>query len=286
MAETETSHRLVSVSTNGIDWNILDSAELRLWQEGRPEVRMILNETSPWGETSDFGSGPYSYQVTWRDHRNQVLEQAEQTADSSLLSICSPFAGLILVRAFLSRALYDRGDRALVAMRYRDDAHGYLVETAFELSSERPEYTWGIEILNNDHRTYSYRVEHEAKANTDLSFSCDWTESEEPMLILGHRLVRSVRVIFLSNPEVYAFAKVKLVHSGARGDQKASLLVYTSDAEVWYYFPDSEDGRGYRYQATLYTRDGEAYPQPEREADEEVLIILPPENDVPTEEEA
>lgn len=285
MAETETTRRVIKVSTTGINWSPLGSAELRLWQEGRPEVRIDLTQASPVGETDDLGSGPYSYQVTWRDHRGQVLEQAEQTADSSLLPLCSPFAGVIVVRALLSRFLCERGDRALVAMRYRDAAQGYLVEKVLDLSADSPQEIWGVEILNNDHRTYSYRVEHEAR--TDLSFSCDWTESEEPMLILAPGRIRSVSVIFLAKPEDYAFAEVKLVHSGVRGEQKASLLVNASGREEgWYYFPDSEDGRGYRYQATLYTRDGEAYPQPEREAEGEVLIILPPQNDVPTEEEA
>jgi hypothetical protein len=252
----------------------LDYADATSGFAARHFVRLVTEKTSRAEErrwqvrTRQQGDRTYTATATWTFTDGATLVDAPRSSTDSLLRLDTPFkaARSLLIQPNVSAADVTRID---VEVQYDDEAAAYHRRFSTALTPAADTHAWASTtlswpILDASRQRVRYRVTTLAGGTADAT---DWTESDEPSLVVGEtgRRMRSleVRLIGPKLADVGLDAVEILVGLPGQADDAATTLFFdpTSVPMQAVKLPATETiPPGFRYQIIAFHSDGSRKP--------------------------
>jgi hypothetical protein len=279
----------VDLQVGVVDFARIASVLVELWQgdgAARKEAEFTLTsakQSATWVEvTPSGGAEPYHYRCTFIDTQGQRIEQPEQTSTSRTLVIEQPISQSLEVAVIPAGSFGAEGliSRVVVALRYIDEGNDhYTVDDILTLTSDVDSKIWTVPLVDTALRTYEYRVT--VFYSDGVTREDTWQPTDRTILPVGDPFGMRVQILpyRLKVSGLYEFATIHLSFTDPQARITAEKDLQITDFAqplFWRFRLGAPERHTYRYQLTLFTKDGNQVDLPETEASREVLTLAPP----------
>lgn len=274
----------VVVEAGLIDWNQIKLALVKMrYGSGSyaKETEFTISQQQPkqiWNEViARPVTEPYYYTVTYVDQENRNIEMPEDSSTTRHLILNQPLQQSMGVAVIPAGEFGAEGliSRIAVALRYRDDANNYNVDTIVMLDDARKSQIWKFPLMDPKNKSYQYQVTvfySDGVTRTD-----EWKDSDLEVLPVGDPYGFRVQItprLLMKSP--YTFGTIYLAfnddHAGIHAEKTMELSDFAKPL-FWRFRLGSPTQHTYKYQLTLYKDDGTENKMPEKEADQDVLVL-------------
>lgn len=276
----------VNVQVGLVDWEQIRQVHVKLSYgagSDRKETEFTLDkekQTQTWVEAIGKPvDAPYTCEVSWVDKNNQRLADAPITSRSPQLVLNQPLGEAMEVVVSPAGTFGELLSQVVVALRYKDGAHDYLVDDVFTFAKSEPKI-WKVPLRDKNVRNYEYRV---TVFYTDgVTREDEWRPTDKAILAVGDPFGYRVQIspYLLKNPAgQWAFAVVRLRFEDAQEGIRAQKDLEITDFAkplFWRFRTGAPDRHTYRYEVSLFKSDGTEVKIPEKEETKEVLVLVPP----------
>lgn len=279
----------VDLQVGVVDFDRIASVLVKLWQgsgSNRKEAEFTLTqgkETASWVQvTAAAGIEPYHYQCTFIDKQGQRITGDEQTSTARTLVVEQPISESLEVAVIPAGSFGADGliSKVVVALRYVDRGNNdYTVDDLITLTSDSDSKIWTVPLVDRTLRSYEYRVT--VFYSDGVTREDTWQPTDKTILPVGDPFGMRVQILpyRLKLSGLYDFGTIHLSFS-----DQAAQIVAEKDLQItdftsplyWRFRLGAPDRHTYKYQLTLFTKDGRELALPETDANREVLTLAPP----------
>jgi hypothetical protein len=274
----------VLVEVGLIDWNQVKTAIVKMsYGSGSnlKETEFTLSQQQPkqiWNEViAREVNEPYRYTVTFVDQENRNINLPEETSTTKHLLINQPLQQSLSVAVIPAGEFGSDGliSRIAVALRYRDQANNYNVDTIVMLDDGKKSQIWKFPLMDPKLRSYEYQTT--VFYSDGVTRADEWRETDSEVLAVGDPYGFRVQItprLLMKSP--YSFGTIHLSFNDGEAGIHAEKTMEVSDFAkplFWRFRLGSPSQHTYKYQLTLYKEDGTEKKLPETEADQDVLVL-------------
>jgi hypothetical protein len=274
----------VLVEVGLIDWNQVKTAIVKMsYGSGSnlKETEFTLSQQQPkqtWNEViARDVTEPYRYTVTFVDQENRNIELPEATSTTKHLLINQPLQQSLSVAVIPAGEFGTDGliSRIAVALRYRDQANNYNVDTIVMLDDAKKSQIWKFPLMDPKVRSYEYQTT--VFYSDGVTRADEWRPTDSEVLAVGDPYGFRVQItprLLMKSP--YSFGTIHLsFNDGDAGIHAEKTMELNDFAKplFWRFRLGSPSQHTYKYQLTLYKDDGTEKKFSETEADQDVLVL-------------
>src|SRR5215471_6283447 len=274
----------VLVEVGLVDWNQVKTAIVKMsYGTGSncKETEFTLNQQQPkqiWNEViAREVTGPYRYTVTFVDQENRNIEMPEATSTTKHLLINQPLQQSLSVAVIPAGEFGTDGliSRIAVALRYRDQANNYNVDTIVMLDDGKKSQIWKFPLMDPKVRQYEYQTT--VFYSDGVTRADEWRPTDSEVLAVGDPYGFRVQItprLLMKSP--YSFGTIYLTFNDKDAGIHAEKTMELNDFAkplFWRFRLGTPSQHTYKYQLTLYKDDGTENKLPEKEADQDVLVL-------------
>jgi hypothetical protein len=274
----------VVVEAGLIDWSQVKTAIVKMCY-GRgsniKETEFTLSQQQPkqtWNEViAREVTEPYRYTVTFVDQENRNISMPEATSTAKHLLINQPLQQNLSVAVIPAGEFGTDGliSRIAVALRYRDEANNYNVDTIVMLDDAKKSQIWKFPLMDPKQRDYEYQTT--VFYSDGVTRADEWRPTDSEVLAVGDPYGFRVQItprLLMKSP--YSFGTIHLSFNDGTAGIHAEKTMEVSDFAkplFWRFRLGTPSQHTYKYQLTLYKDDGTENKLPETEADQDVLVL-------------
>ena len=239
----------------------------------------VLDERHPEARAQiavrDAPLSPYRYQVTYHLRDEERVVSPFQASTSPRLWLDLPGQ----IHRKLRVDLIAAGDFSALAsaiVELREHADAPIREIVLTETGQRKTVGMPAAELSS----LRYQVRQTFVYRDGVRKTLEWADDSRTVLIVRDVLRFSVRVLprLLELGGDSGFALLRLSHESPEGEKQQTTLVLRSPSEepIWSFRLTTPDAHRFRYMLTLVRRDGSRREGPLLEAEEEILVLVPP----------
>jgi hypothetical protein len=205
-----------------------------------------------------------------------------ETSRSRMLVINQPIqedleVALVPAGSFGSDGLISQ---VVVAVRYTDAAHNYVVDDVVTLAKAGETKLWKAPLIDKSLRTYEYRTT--VFYADGVTREDGWQKTDKTVLAVGDPFGFRLQILpyLLKNPPgVFQFGTLHLTFEDSATNIRAEKDLEISDFTkplFWRFRLGAPERHTYSYQFSLFKTDGTEVKVPETRESKEVLVLVPP----------
>lgn len=274
----------VVVEAGLIDWNQIKTAFVKMrYGSGSyaKETEFTLSQQQPkqtWNEViARPVTEPYYYTVTYVDQDNRNIDVPEASSTTKHLILNQPLQESMSVAVIPAGEFGSEGliSRIAVALRYRDDANNYNVDTIVMLDDAKKSQIWKFPLRDPSNKSYQYQTT--VFYSDGVTRADEWKDSDAPVLPVGDPYGFRVEImprLLMRSP--YTFGTIHMSFDDSTAGIHAEKTMEVTDFAkplFWRFRLGTPTQHTYKYQLTLYKDDGTENKLPEKEADQDVLVL-------------
>ena len=279
------------VIAGDFDWKYIDHAQVRI-RYGDPANRVseeenvvqlhedassVTYERIIWAPVTK----DYAYKIVYFLRDGQQVDRDWVASSQTPLIVNDVFESRLIVK-LLGSGSFQRINRIITDLEYRNDARDYEARKTYSLTAEQPELVWTVPLWDDAPETFRYRTI--VSYQDGHSVTSEWEQADgSQTLTVGEVFADFLDVDILTDLIDFSetrLAKVSLhYHDPANAIDEVEDFVFTKarrDGQSWRLPIKDKNHREYGYEALYFMADGSRRQVPKIMLSDETIVLEVP----------